>query len=129
MKKIIFILSLIVSTASFANVCADIQFETQDFLCTLESKNASDLAGTNQFQRAIREKMNCLNSFSAICESNLNSSDLCAYIRFDAQESICTLEAFNSSQAAGTSGFQRALQLKWKCLESFSQACKAVINQ
>ena len=62
MKKMIttaFVLTLFTS-AFGSEICTDLRFEAQDFLCTLEAKISSESVGTDSYQNALKAKMSCL---------------------------------------------------------------------
>lgn len=53
------------------------------------------------------------------------AGETCTYLRFEAQDFLCTLEAKVASDSVGTTAFEYALEKKIKCLESFSHSCEA----
>lgn len=124
MKKLLFLMSLLIGSTAFSgDACFFLRFEAQDLLCNLEAKRSSDAVGTPDFQEALKEKMSCLESFTKTCELEEGNNDFCENIRFEGQDFICTLEAKNSSEAAGTPNFKKALTEKINCLTNFSKIC------
>lgn len=124
MKKLIVLLCILATSSSYAGeTCTDLRFEAKDFLCTLEAKLSSEAIGTPEFKTALKEKMACLNNFTNSCDVEENSADFCDNLRFEALDSLCTLEAFMSSEAIGTPAFKEALKAKIICLDNFSITC------
>lgn len=123
------------SSVSFAqdaaSECANLRFEAQNFICTLEANESSDAAGASAFKEAIKRKVNCQNSFLKLCQSEIAGgvqNGVCELIKFEAQDLICNLEASASSDAAGTVDFQSALKKKLNCQNAFLKICHSELR-
>jgi NRPS condensation-like uncharacterized protein len=66
--------------------------------------------------------------FLLIISTRIFSSDMtasCENLRFEAQDTICNLEAKDSDEAGGETNFKYALKNKLDCQGAFIQICKA----
>jgi len=54
-----------------SGTCETMKFEAQDFICTLESKESEDAAGTPSFKKALQKKLDCQSSFLKTCHREL----------------------------------------------------------